>query len=115
MGTRCAQPGLGALAALIAEPKRPCRLLIFSGKLNTGCGATRPEAADFGRTSPVAQISRLKASAISGKLSLPGMSFPASPGVQGPPLRRAFAIAGSGGRPRVNDIAHAPDCAHIAS
>ena len=54
-----------------------------------GCSATRPEAADFGRTSPVARISRLK----SGRFreALPARDeFPGSPGMQ-TRLRRVFA------------------------
>src|SRR3954464_15198698 len=54
-----------------------------------------PGSGHFGRTSPVARISRLKAPAISGKLAMPLESFPVRRDCR-PAASAGFAISGPG-------------------
>src|SRR4051812_29592686 len=82
-----------------------------------GCSATRPEAASSGHSLPAARNSRLKAPAISGKLSIATsrVSPALSPDYALPAFRfgwRVFAYGLSVSQPRENRDARTGDSAH---
>src|SRR3954451_24044558 len=80
-----------------------------------GCGATRPEAADFGYTLPVHAKGLAKIRGFGEVLDRQIVGASELPDYADPPFQAGFCVMGSGSRPRGNGVVRAADSARSVS